>query len=83
MTFFGILEQATLSTEGICNGLDKTLPMIDFILNLLDEAKVEHVDDPVLFPAIQARWKKLPKYYDSTSKSPVYATAVVLDPSLK
>jgi hypothetical protein len=83
MTFFGILEQATLATEGICDGLEKTLPMMDFILNLLDEAKVEHIDDPVLFPAIQAGWKKLSKYYDNTSKSPAYAAAVVLDPSLK
>lgn len=57
--------------------------MMDFILNLLDEAKIEHVDDPVLFPAIQAGWKKLTRYYDNTSKSSAYAAAVVLDPSLK
>jgi hypothetical protein len=81
--FFEGLEHATLALEGGAGTLNKTLPMMDFVLELFEKHEAIHSNDPHMLSLLHKGWEKMKKYYGLTSKSPAYAAAVVLDPSQK
>jgi hypothetical protein len=81
--FFKGLEHATLALEGAAGTLNKTLPMMDFVLEHFERQEALHSNDPQFLSLLHKGWEKMKKYYELTSKSPAYATAVVLDPSQK
>jgi hypothetical protein len=56
---------------------------MEFLLEIFEEGRHKHVDNPFLGPCCQAGWDKLEKYYNKTSESCAYVGAVILVPTRK
>jgi hypothetical protein len=56
---------------------------MDFILNKFEDRKTKFKDHPQLSKMFNSGWAKLDKYYQLTSKTPVYIAAMVLNPRHK
>lgn len=56
---------------------------MDFLLEKLEQAKVQYKEDEFLGPCCNASWDKLEKYYSLTDRSPVYIAALILCPQWK
>lgn len=84
--FHGILknfEEATLSSEGYKDTIDKVLTSMEFLLDSLEESKAQFINHRILKPCVEAAWNKLEKYYSLTERSVAYTAAMVLVPSQK
>jgi hypothetical protein len=56
---------------------------MDYILELFEQGKEEYARDELMATCFNAGWRKLDKYYAMASDTPIYAAAVVLNPSNK
>ena len=81
--FLVYFHDATLATESRFSTIDSTLPMMDFLLEKFEDAKLEYKDDIYMGLCCNAGWSKLDKYYSLTDRSSVYITALVLCPQWK
>lgn len=76
-------EHGTLACEGRYSTAETILPIMEFLLEIFEEGRHKHVDNPFLGPCCQAGWDKLEKYYNKTSESCAYVGAVILVPTRK
>ena len=53
------------------------------ILEYYEEWKSTYNQHPILISMVNARWKKIDKYYNLTDSSPAYIASIILDPNLK
>jgi hypothetical protein len=81
--FLKFFYQATLATEGHVATLERVLSTMEFLLEQLEIAKLEYLNDPYISPCINSAWSKLDKYYSLTERSPAYIATMVLIPSQK
>jgi hypothetical protein len=56
---------------------------MEFLLEIFEDGRHKHIDNPFLGPCCQAGWDKLEKYYNKTGESCAYVAAVVLVPTCK
>lgn len=83
--FLGVFCSGTLWIEGDRAGLSQSLEMMDAILAFFEQPKKlyssgEHKDLRMVH-SIEMGWFILNKYYELTDSVPVYAAAMLLDPS--
>ncbi|CEJ83197.1 hypothetical protein VHEMI03217 [[Torrubiella] hemipterigena] len=76
-------EHGTLACEGRYSTVDTIIPITEFLLEIFEDGRQKHINDPFLGPCCQAGWDKLEKYYNKTSESCAYVGAVVLVPTHK
>ena len=75
--------EVTKDTEWDTSTLDQVLSGMDFLLMHYDEAKQQYIGNKVMMEHFLTSWYKFDKYYKLTDDTPVYATAVLLHPSLR
>ena len=76
-------KHAILSTKSYIATLDNILPTMEFILDTIEQAKVDYADHPFIGPCANSSWAKMDIYYRRTSETPVYIAALILHPSRK
>jgi len=81
--FLELITQTTKALKSNSSILDIVLPVIDFILGKFEEGKAKFKDHPLLSKMFNSGWSKLDKYYQLTKETPVYITALVLNPQFK
>lgn len=83
--FLEPFSAATLYAEGKCSSVCQSLALMDALLCHYERAKVQFSRtgsrDPRMLRAIEMGWFVLNKYYTMTEDVPVYAAALLLDPS--
>ncbi|KAG7409403.1 Zinc finger BED domain-containing protein DAYSLEEPER [Fusarium oxysporum f. sp. rapae] len=83
--FLEPFASATLYAEGKCSSVSQSLFLMDALLFHYESAKVQHSQpgsiDTRMLHAIEMGWFVLDKYYTMTEDVPVYAAALLLDPS--
>jgi hypothetical protein len=83
--FLEPFASATLYAEGKCSSVSQSLFLMDALLFHYESAKVQHSQpgsmDTRIHHAIEMGWFVLDKYYTMTEDVPVYAAALLLDPS--
>ena len=76
--------QCTKLTEGRNATINRSLPVMDFLLDQYVEGLTKFADNDFMKLSIDAGWKKLQKYWNKTTElAPVYIAAIVLDPTQK
>jgi hypothetical protein len=84
-TFLQPFASATLYAEGEKSSISQSLPLMDALLAHYERNKVHYSQedhrDPRMVRAIEMGWFVLNKYYNLTDETPVYAAALLLDPS--
>ncbi len=81
--FLKSFADATKATEGHAHTIDRTLPIMDFLLSKFEAARVEYGSDAFMAPCVEAGWAKLDAYYSLTDRSCAYVAAIVLSPHRK
>ncbi|EFZ03319.1 Ribonuclease H-like protein [Metarhizium robertsii ARSEF 23] len=81
--FLESFADATKATEGHAHTIDRTLPIMDFLLGKFEAARIEYGSDAFMAPCIEAGWAKLDAYYTLTERSSAYVAAIVLSPHRK
>lgn len=85
--FLQPFASATLYAEGDKSSISQSLPLMDALLAHYERNKMyysqEDYYDPRMIRAIEMGWFVLDKYYNMTEEAPVYAAALLLDPSRK
>lgn len=76
-------SDATLACESRFATIETILPIIEFLLDSLEEGKATYVSNGFMGPCCKAGWDKLDKYYSLTEESPAYAAAIILCPTEK
>ncbi len=76
-------HDATKATESRKSTLDLTLPTIDFIIQMIEEALVEFNYHDAMRESLQAALTKITHYWNRHNLSPVYIAAIALDPRRK
>lgn len=83
--FLQPFTSATLYAEGDKSSISQSLPLMDALLAHYERNKMyysqEEHQDPKMIRAIEMGWFVLDKYYNMTEEAPVYAAALLLDPS--
>jgi hypothetical protein len=83
--FLQPFSSATLFAEGASSSLSQTLTLMDALLLHYEQAKelysASGTKDDRMLHAIEMGWFILNKYYTMTEDVPVYAAALLLDPS--
>lgn len=79
--FLEPFASVTLYAEGACSSVSQTLPLMDALLLHYEQAKEKYGDDNRMIKAIEMGWFVLDKYYAITEDIPVYAAALLLDPT--
>lgn len=84
-TFLQPFASATLYAEGDKSSISQSLLLMDALLahyerNKMHYSQGDHYDSRMI-RAIEMGWFVLDKYYNMTEEVPVYATALLLDPS--
>jgi hypothetical protein len=83
--FLEPFSAATLYAEGKCSSIGQSLALMDALLCHYERAKTKFSQpltrDPRMLRAIEMGWFVLNKYYTMTEDVPVYAAALLLDPS--
>ena len=74
---------ATKATEGDKTTFNSVLKVMDFLVIHLRQKRNEHIRNPRLSSSILKAWFALDKYYKLTDKTPVYAAALLLDPTAR
>ncbi|KAF1730630.1 putative AC9 transposase [Beauveria bassiana] len=84
-TFLQPFASATLYAEGEKSSISQSLPLMDALLAHYERNKVHYSQedhrDLRMVRAIEMGWFVLNKYYNLTDETPVYAAALLLDPS--
>jgi hypothetical protein len=78
--FLQYFQDATLASESRFSTVESILPIMDYLLEKLEGAKMQYKDDAYIGPCCNASWAKLDKYYGLTERSPVYTVALILCP---
>ncbi|KAG7402930.1 Zinc finger BED domain-containing protein RICESLEEPER 2 [Fusarium oxysporum f. sp. rapae] len=81
--FLKSFTDATKAAEGHAHAIDRTLPIMVFLLSKFEAARIEYADDAFMAPCIDAGWAKLDAYYTLTERSSAYVGAIVLSPHRK
>lgn len=81
--FLQAFSDATQASEGRYATVDLILPIMDFLLETLEDGKVAHTSDKFMGPCCNAGWAKLEKYYSLTNRSAAYTAAIVCCPQYK
>ena len=69
--------------EGDSTTLDEVLQSMDFLIEHLKTMQMEHAADRHLSASLLMMWFAFDKYYTLTDKTPVYAAALLLNPTLR
>jgi hypothetical protein len=84
-TFLQPFASATLYAEGDKSSISQSLPLMDALLAHYERNKTHYSQedcyDSRMIRAIEMGWFVLDKYYNLTEETPVYAAALLLDPS--
>lgn len=84
-TFLQPFASAILYAEGDRSSISQSLPLMDALLAHYERNKIHYSQedhwDPRMVRAIDMGWFVLDKYYSKTEEAPVYAAALLLDPS--
>lgn len=81
--FLKSFADATKATEGHAHTIDRTLPIMDFLLSKFEAARIEYGSDAFMAPCVEAGWAKLDAYYTLTDRSSAYVAAIVFSPHRK
>jgi hypothetical protein len=54
------------------------LTLMEFLLDSLEESKVQFINHRILKPCVDAAWNKLERYYSLTKRLVAYTAAMVL-----
>ena len=76
-------KDATKALEGDSTTLDKVLQSMDFLIEHVKEMQQEHASNAHLSASLLTMWFAFDKYYTLTNKTPVYAAALLLNPTLR
>jgi len=79
--FLQPFKSATLKTQGDCARLDRVLFAMDVLLKHIETSRSEYKQNKDLAARIQICWEKYTEYYNRTEDSPLYAAALILNPS--
>jgi hypothetical protein len=60
---------ATKAVESSNQCLDIILPVMDYVLEQFESAKVDFVDDDILAPMLNSEWSIFDNYYRLTEES--------------
>ena len=81
--FLEPFQKMTKLTESPSHTIDRVLPMMEFLLEHFERYKIKWEDNSVLRRLCETGWAKLDEYFQKTDVSPIYAAAIVLDPTWK
>ena len=76
-------KDATKALEGDSTTLDEVLQSMDFLIEHVKEMQQEHASGAHLSASLLTMWFAFDKYYTLTDKTPVYAAALLLNPTLR
>lgn len=76
-------KDATKALEGDSTTLDEVLQSMDFLIEHVKEMQQEHASNAHLSASLLTIWFAFDKYYTLTDKTPVYAAALLLNPTLR
>ncbi|KNB19379.1 hypothetical protein FOXG_22546 [Fusarium oxysporum f. sp. lycopersici 4287] len=83
--FLQPFTSTTLWAQGVTATLSQNLMIMDILLCHYEQKKelyeAEETHDPLMLHSIDMGWFVLDKYYALSGESPIYATALLLDPS--
>ncbi|EXA31826.1 hypothetical protein FOVG_16884 [Fusarium oxysporum f. sp. pisi HDV247] len=83
--FLQPFTSTTLWAQGVTATLSQNLILMDILLRHYEQKKelyeAEEKHDPLMLHSIDMGWFVLDKYYALSGESPIYATALLLDPS--
>ncbi|TXB98910.1 hypothetical protein FocTR4_00012313 [Fusarium oxysporum f. sp. cubense] len=83
--FLQPFTSTTLWAQGVTATLSQNLMIMDILLRHYEQKKelyeAEESHDPLMLHSIDMGWFVLDKYYALSGESPIYATALLLDPS--
>ncbi|KAG7407934.1 Zinc finger BED domain-containing protein DAYSLEEPER [Fusarium oxysporum f. sp. raphani] len=83
--FLQPFTSTTLWAQGVTATLSQNLMIMDILLRHYEQKKelyeAEETRDPLMLHSIDMGWFVLDKYYALSGESPIYATALLLDPS--
>ncbi|KAF6525502.1 hypothetical protein HZS61_011297 [Fusarium oxysporum f. sp. conglutinans] len=83
--FLQPFTSTTLWAQGVTATLSQNLMIMDILLRHYEQKKelyeAEETHDPLTLHSIDMGWFVLDKYYALSGESPIYATALLLDPS--
>ncbi|RKK76433.1 hypothetical protein BFJ68_g18036 [Fusarium oxysporum] len=83
--FLQPFTSTTLWAQGVTATLSQNLMIMDILLRHYEQKKelyeAEETHDPLMLHSIDMGWFVLDKYYALSGESPIYATALLLDPS--
>jgi hypothetical protein len=83
MEFLEAYSHATLACEGHYATVERILPIMEFLLDILEKGKDEYAEHPFIGPCTKYGWAKIEKYYKLSDQSPAYIAAVVMCPNRK
>jgi hypothetical protein len=63
--------------------VERILPIMEFLLDILEKGKDEYVEHPFIGPCTKDGWAKMEKYYKLGDESQAYIAAVVMCPNRK
>jgi hypothetical protein len=72
MEFLEAYTHATLAHEGHFATVERTLPMMEFLLEILEKGKDKYVQDPFMGPCTKDGWAKMEKYYKKSYETTAY-----------
>ncbi|KAG7402662.1 putative AC transposase [Fusarium oxysporum f. sp. rapae] len=85
IAFLQPFTSTTLWAQGVMATLSQNLMIMDILLRHYEQKKelyeAEETHDPLMVHSIDMGWFVLDKYYALSGESPIYATALLLDPS--
>ncbi|KAF4633232.1 hypothetical protein G7Y89_g4889 [Cudoniella acicularis] len=81
--FLEALKQTTKSLESTNITLDRVFHRIYFVLCYFGNGKRQYINNLQLKQMFNSGWDKIAKYYKFSDESPVYAAALILNPSRK
>ena len=76
-------KDATKALEGDSTTLDEVLQSMDFLIEHVKEMQQEYASNTDLSASLLTMWFAFNKYYTLTDKTPVYAAALLLSPTLR
>ena len=83
IAILGPFKDTTKSLEGDSTTLDEVLRSMDFLIEHVKSKQEEHAADTNLSASLLTMWFAFDKYYKLTDKTPAYASALLLNPTLR
>lgn len=81
--FLNDIRGAIKTIEGREATLDRTIPVMDFLMYLFEKYSSQFSEHDFMRQSIQTGYAKLLEHWNKSERSPAYIAAIVLDPTIK